>query len=246
MSIFDKDKASKFDDLDVLMERNTTDYFVHKLKETTLFGLIKDEDYSGKYVEAVLSGANYLRIKLTDRMLESNDNLEFDLNDMCNYVDTETKHFIESPKLKVPDSMVYIIDDTKSPHFHINVDNETIDEADYIAKLPNYNCIVSDDKLCSWFKGLTVYEARDLLKQMNILPKNGMFEAILQFYDEEKDVHKNYFLSIIYMLLKTQNKYDVKRARIFADNLGINFDFTPYEDGKVLDGGIKKKTPFKL
>lgn len=245
MIIFDKDEGSKFD---ILIDKNIREYIEHKVKEINKFGPFEPNAYEkencqNKYIEAVLFGVDYLRIVFTNNKLDSNDSLEFDISSMCSSASNETKHFIESPMLPVT---IYVIDDTKSPHFHINVDNETINEAEYIAKLPNYNCILDNDKLCSIFEGLTVYEARDLLKQMNLLPENSDLEVSINFYDESKEVHKNYFLSIIYMLLKTQNKYDVKRARILADNLGINFDFTPYEDGKVLDGGIKKKTPPKV
>lgn len=244
MSIFDKDKDSKFDDL---IDKNIREYVEHKVKEINKFGPFVPNAYENcqnKYIEAVLFGVDYLRIVFTNNKLDSNDSLEFDLNNMCNSASEETRKLIESPKLS--DDIIFIIDGTTSPHFHINVDNETIDEADDIAELPNYNCMVNNDKLCSFFKGLTVYEARDLLKQMNLLPENSELEVSINFYDESKEVHKNYFLSIIYMLLKTNVKYDVKRARILADNMEINFDFTPYEDGKVLDGGIKKKTPPKL
>lgn len=204
---------------------------------------LERENYLNKYVDAVIFVVNYLRNLFTNDKLDNNDDLFFDLNDMCNCAINGTRYIIEYPKL--PDT-IPLINETRMPQFHINVDDNTIDKAEYMIMLPNYNCTISDDKFCSFFKDLTVYEAKSLLEQMNLFPKNGLFDITIQFYDEEKVIHNNFFLNIIYMLLKTKNKYDVKRARIFADSLGIAFDFTPYEGGKVLDGGIKKKTPPKL
>ena len=96
--------------------------------------------------------------------------------------------------------------------------------------LPGLSRILANSKINKLFNGLTPIDARELLKQMDIYPKNTELDEVISNYNERLMINQLFLKSIICLLLIRRSTYGINRARLFADSLGISFDFWPYED----------------
>ena len=65
---------------------------------------------------------------------------------------------------------------------------------------------------------------------MGILPKDSELQRVIDINNELSYFNKKFLESVVALFLVVhRTQYAVKRARLFADSLGIDFDFTPFE-----------------
>lgn len=179
---------------------------------------------AGPFYNSAMYFVNYLENTFSDELMASETPIDIDLNDMLQGADDKTKNLFLTPKYP---GLIYLKDNRYSTHFH--TDGSIIYEAEGVDILPGLSSILATDKINKAFNGLTPIEARALLQQMNIYPKNTELDQTITAVKERKVVTDSFLKSIICLLLLRTNKYSLKRARLFADSLGIYFNFEPFE-----------------
>lgn len=187
-----------------------------------------DEDKENdkqSYIETVEHIVSYLRNTFTSEVLKSGNSLEIDKNEMCKDINNSVIYSIREPEFR---DIIYIIEETKYPHFHTN--GSVIVEAEGVHCLPGLNRELCKPKINNIFEGMEVTEARAMLNQMRLLPRGNNLEREIFIHDLAMSMHKGLLLSIIYNLLMTRDADDILRARLFASSFGVDFDFTPYEE----------------
>lgn len=193
------------------------------------------EEMAGPFYNAAMHFVNYLENTYTDDILNSDEVIDLDLNKMLEGANDTTLELFSSPTFP---GLIYI-NGSYSTHFH--TDGKTIYDTENIQVLPGLSGLLANEKINKIFNGLTPIEARELLKQMSIYPKDKdqELDQVINGYRERQNVQHAFYKSIICLLLIRRSNYGIKRARLFADSLGIPFDFTPFE--KEVDY-TKKKT----
>ncbi len=203
----------------------------------------ENQEYDIKcYTNAIEHIITYLRNAFSSETLQSGNVLEIDVNKMCEGIDNAVIYSIYKPKFR---DLIYIISEEKYPHFHTN--GNVVVEAEGIHTMLGLNPNLRKIKINGMFEGLDLIEARDLLKQMQILPKGNNLEKEINFYEQSGIIHRDFILSVVYNLLMSGDQDDVIRARLFADSFGIKFNFTPYEEKDAKDShklcmGMKEST----
>lgn len=183
------------------------------------------ESMATPYYSSAMKITNYLIEKYPDNLFAQDNTLELDYDDLVDNMDENAKKYFLVPTLP---SLIYINDKKYSTHFH--TDGDVITEAEGIEFLPGLSYALANSKINGLFKGLSVIEARNLLQQMSILPKNSELEKVIKNYNMNVYFNKKYLESLICLLLVVnKNSYSVNRARFIADSLGIDFDFSYYE-----------------
>lgn len=183
------------------------------------------EEMAGPFYNSAMHFVNYLENTYTDDILTNDEVIDIDLNKMLEGASNTVIELFSSPTFP---NLIYI-NSTYSTHFH--TDGNTIYDAENIQVLPGLSSMLANQKINKIFNGLTPIEARELLKQMSIYPtdKNQELDIVIDNYRERKNVQSAFYKSIICLLLIRRSNYGIKRARLFADSLGIPFDFTPFE-----------------
>ncbi len=188
----------------------------------------ENQEYDKKcYIETVNHIVSYLRNTFTNEILKSGNNLEINVGEMCEGINNSVIYSIRKPKYR---DIIYIIEETKYPHFHTN--GSVVLEAEGIDCLPGLNRDLCKAKINGIFEGMEILEARAMLKQMRLLPIGNNLEREIYEHDSLEAAHKGLILSVVYNLLMSGNQEDVIRARLFADTFNVDFDFTPYDKEK--------------
>ena len=182
------------------------------------------KQYAAPFYNSAMYFANYIDNIYTEDVLESNNIPEINISCMLQNASEENRKFFCSPKY--PEIMHIKASDYTS-HFHIK--ENIIEEAEDIHLLPGLSDLLANERINQLFVGLTPIEALALLEQMNICPKNSTLEQYINKYKEMKYVNEGFLMSIVCLLLIRRTKHSVTRARLFADSLGIDFDFSQFE-----------------
>lgn len=189
---------------------------------------VEDKEFYQKYASPFYNSAmyfvNYLENNISNEQLVAETPIEIDFKTMLDNADDQAKNLFLAPKYP---GLIYLKDNRYSSHFH--TDGTIIYEAEGIDILPGLSRILATEKINKVFNGLTPVEARALLQQMGIYPKNTELDQTITAVKERKVVTDSFLNGIICLLLIKNNKYSVKRARLFADSLGIYFNFEPFE-----------------
>ena len=160
-----------------------------------------------------------------DDVLATDEVLEFDYNGLVSQMNYEMKSLFLKPQF--PD-LIYIDKAKYSTHFH--VEDNIVTDAEGIETLPGLSSALANQKINRLFEGLSVIEVSELLLQMGILPKESELQSTINKYIELTYYNKTFLESVIALFLVIRRtKYAFKRARFFADSLGIEFDFSLFE-----------------
>lgn len=192
------------------------------------------QEWAGPFYNSAMHFVNYLENTYTDEMLSNEEVIDLDLNKMLENATDTTVELFSEPKYP---GLVYLNDSLYSTHFHI--DGDTIYEAEGIQVLPGLSNVLANEKINKLFVGLTPTEAKELLKQMGIYPKDTELDLVIEDYKERKNIQLNFLKSVICLLLIRRSNYGITRARLFADSLNIPFNFAPFE---MKQEQIKNKT----
>lgn len=218
---------------------NLCEYIEFNEKYYEQFNIQRSEEQREKLVEeynnAISEIVRYLLVKFPDSTFNSNLPAEIVVTDMYENLSSVAFNMLRIPSYP---GIIDIIRGTYSTHFHTEGDRVT--EAEEVQVLPGLLPSLRTEKINKIFKGLTVKETRDLLKQMHILPIANDLERVIKSYDDRNKVYKNFLRSVIYSLLsKAHTEADIKRARLFAASFDVDFDFTPYEALVTKDNKLK-------
>ncbi len=182
------------------------------------------QKWAGCFYNAAMHFVNYLETTYPDASFENDNVINLDLEDMLENADDTTKGLFFKPKFR---ELIYINDCKYFTHFH--TDGNVVFEAEGVEALPGLSRVLANNKINKLFEGLTPIEVRELLKQMNIYPKDTELDKVIDDYYERLTINQSFLKAVIYLLLIRRSSYGVKRARLFADSLGIYFDFKPFE-----------------
>lgn len=202
-----------------------------------------NQEYDIKsYTETINHLVEYLRSTFTTDVLKDGSSLELDVKKMCEGIDNAVIYSLYEPKFR---DIIYILSEEKYPHFHTN--GKYVLSAEGINCMPGLNVNLRKYRINEIFEGFDMFEARDLLRQMKLLPPNNNLEREIHLYEQATMIHKDFILSVVYNLLMSGEADDIVRARLFADSFGIDFDFKPYEgkdkeDTRKLCMGMKEST----
>lgn len=189
------------------------------------------EAQSLEYYNACKHFVDFMIKNYSKKMFDGNNLIDLDIEKMTSGAKRECLNLFYIPRFS---DLIYIDDKRYSTHFH--TDGKFITEAENLHALPNLNTGLLSGKLNKIFVGLTIPEARDLLKQMNILPPNSELDREIINYQTMYSLHNKFLLSIIYLLLMDGEVYNFKRAKLFADSLGVIFNFEAYEPQEEIRG----------
>ena len=181
-------------------------------------------EWATPFYNSAMYFVNYMENNYPDSVLVDDDVLDLDLSEMLEGADSTAKDLFFKPKFP---ELIYINESLYSTHLH--TDGDVVFEAESIEVLPGLSKALANQKINKLFNGLTPIEVKELLKQMNIYPKDSELDQVISYYKEKEFVNYNFLKSIVCLLLIRRSNYDVKRARLFADSLGIYFDFAPFE-----------------
>ena len=182
------------------------------------------QEWAAPFYKGAMYFVKYLENTYTDEVLASDMVIDLDLSKMLEGADETTKELFSKPEFP---RLIYINDSQYSTHFH--TDGKVVYEAEGIEVLPGLSGVLANQKINKLFQGLNPIEVRALLIQMNIYPKDTELDKVIDSYRERESINYYFLKSIICLLLIRKNPYDVKRARLFADSLGVLFDFKPFE-----------------
>lgn len=182
------------------------------------------QEWAAPFYNSAMYFVNYLESKYPDQLLTNDEVINLDLADMLENADDITKNLFSKPKFP---KLIYLNDSQYSTHFH--TDGEIVYEAEGVQILPGLSGLLANEKINKAFNGLNPIEVRELLRQLNIYPKDTELDSVISNYHEQEVINLGFLKSIIYLLLIRRSDFGVKRARLFADSLGIYFDFEPFE-----------------
>lgn len=240
MMLFGKKKKKK--ELDIQKKilcpsdiyiRNVAEYVEYYGKKLNVENPVDDLPFYEKmavpYYNSAMRISEYIKATYPDEMFENDNVIDFNYNDFIENMDEETKSLFFVPNY--PET-IYIDSEKYYTHFHTY--NNVVEQAEGIEFLPGLSSTLADKKINRFFKGLSVVEVRDLLLQMQILPKNNELAEIIAEHKELEYLNKRYLESVVALfLVLNKNSCNVKRARLFADSFGIEFDFEPFEIKEV-------------
>ena len=182
------------------------------------------QKFAGPFYNAAMYFVNYLESNISEEELNEDKPIDFDFEKMLDTADEEARNFFRATMYP---NLIYLNDSKYSTHFH--TDGEIIYEAEGIQVLPGLSGLLANERINKIFIGLTPREAKALLQQMGIYPKNTELDKVIKAVEERMFINTSFKKAIICLLLIKNNKYSLKRARLFADRLGIYFDFEPFE-----------------
>lgn len=237
MFLFGKKEKNKNNDCSIQKPLYPSDIYIRNVNEYVtyygnLLGVEKPlensefyKKYAVPYYNSAMNIVNFVSDKYPDDVLASDDAIDFDYDGLVSQMDDETKSLFFKPNFP---ELIYINESKYYTHFHIQ--DNIVADAEGVEVLPGLSYTLANQKINRLFEGLNVCELRDLLFQMGILPKESELQRVVDINRELSYHNKKFLESVIALFLvvhKTQ--YAVKRARLFADSLGIDFDFSPFE-----------------
>lgn len=178
---------------------------------------------SVEYINAIRNIANYLQ-SFYQNKTDSEFIPELNVDDMSQGIPRLIIHLLASPSIN---DIIYIIDDMKSAHFHVN--NNQIEMAENMCTLPGLNYEVRTINLDDVFTGLTIFQARALLSQMNILPPQNNLDQQINSYFQRVKLHHLIIKDIVSTLLISPNDENYKIAQIFISYFEPAFKLPPYK-----------------
>ncbi len=187
-----------------------------------------------EYINAIKSIVNYLQSfyqNKTDNELIP----EINVDEMSQGIPRLIIHLLSSPSVN---DIVYIIDDMNSAHFHVN--NNIVEMAENLCTLPGLNYEVRTIDLDDIFTGLTIFQARALLSQMNVLPPKNNLDQQINSYFQRVKLHHLIIKDIVSTLLISPNDENYKIAQIFISYFEPDFKLPPYKS--PLEESPKKLT----
>lgn len=181
--------------------------------------------YAVPYYNSAMNIVNFVGDKYPDDVLASDDVIEFDYDGLVSQMNDETKSLFFKPNFP---NLIYINESKYFTHFHVQ--DNVVTDSEGVEFLPGLSYSLANQKINRLFEGLSVYELRDLLFQMGILPKDSELQRVIDINNELSYFNKKFLESVVALFLVVhRTQYALKRARLFADSLGIDFDFTPFE-----------------
>ncbi len=228
-----KEEKKELSPIDVIERKylnNLNEYVRFNEKYFKKYGIESNEERENnlmtEYNNAVSEIVNYLITKFPESSLNSNCPVEIEVTDMYENLSDFTFEMLRIPTYP---GIIDVLRGTYSAHFH--TEGNKITEAEEVQVLPGLLPSLRNQKINNLFTGLTIKEARDLLKQMRLLPITNDLDKIITAYDERTNIYHGFLKSIIYSLLsKATTPADIKRARLFAASFDINFDFEPFDN----------------
>lgn len=181
------------------------------------------QEWGGKYYDAGMWIVNYMFEKYPDELLGLEESIQIDTDDFIKNMSNDTKSFFMEPQYP---NLVFVDVNKHSTHFHI--ENNKIIEAENIEVLPGLSRALANEKINKLFKGLTLIDARNLLAQMQILPRKSELDQTISLMNARNKIRKEFLESVTALILISRSKYSVLRAQLFADTFGVDFDFTPF------------------
>ena len=237
MFLFGKNDKKKKDVSIIVKPLGASDIYMRNINEyVEYYGKLLDvqnpledmefyERIAVPYYNAALNIVNFVNNNYPDELFTTENVIEFDINGLVEQMSDEAKKLFFKPNFP---SLIYIDEGKYFTHFHVQDDK--VYEAEGIQALPGLSGALANEKINRLFEGLSPIEVRDLLVQMNILPKNSELENVINNYNAQVYFNQKFLESTICLLLVVQrNNIGVNKARFLADNLGIKFDFTPFE-----------------
>lgn len=241
MFLFGKKKKEKDNTERDIIEKETmvnpSDIYIKNVNEyVSYYGKLLNVDkpledfefykkYAVPYYNSAMNIVNFVGDKYPDEVLDNDDVIEFDYEGLVNQMNSETKSLFFKPNF--PD-LIYINESKYYTHFHVQ--NNIVTDAEGVEVLPGLSYSLANQKINRLFEGLSVIELRDLLFQMGILPKDSELQRVIDINKELTYYNKKFLESVVALFLVVhRTKYAVKRARFFADSLGIDFDFSHFE-----------------
>ncbi len=237
MLIFGKDKKKVKEEVKIEKKVCASDIYLRNLNEYIEFyaSLVDKQNplddmsfynmYAVPYYNAATQIADYLKEKYPDTVFSSEDVITLDVDDMIQAMNDETKEFFLKPKYP---NLIYIDNTRYFTHFHVQ--DGVVFETEGIEALPGLSRTLANTKINKLFNGLNVTEVKDLLKQMNILPENTELEGCITMHKKLNQLNEKFLESVVCLLLiLSKNNSTIARARLFADSMGIYFDFQPFE-----------------
>ncbi len=182
------------------------------------------QEWAGYFYNAAMHFVNYLETTYSDVAFENENVINLNLEEMLENADDTTRGLFFKPKFP---ALIYINDSRYFTHFH--TDGDIVIESEGVEALPGLSRVLARNKINKLFEGLTPIEVRELLKQMSIYPKDTELDKAIDDYGERSTINQSFLKAVIYLLLIRRSSYGIKRARLFADSLGIYFDFKPFE-----------------
>lgn len=216
--------------------KNVSEYVEYYGKKLNIENPVDDFPFYEKmavpYYNSAMKIVDYVKNKYPDELFVNDDVIEFDYKDFVEQMDDNTKALFFVPNYP---ELIYVGNGISYAHFHVR--DNVIEEAENLEQLPGLIDALADKKINKFFNGLGIVEARDLLLQMKILPRDSELDKVINEHNDLEYLNKKYLESVVALFLViNKNKYSVKRARLFADSLGIEFDFKYYEkDEEVLE-----------
>ncbi len=237
-----KEQKKELTLLDILEKKysdNLNQYVEFNVKHYEEFNINTNEEQKAllidEYNNAVSEIVNYLFRKFPNNIFDSNLSTEIIITDMYENLPSIAFNMLRIPTY--PD-IIDVLRGTYPTHFHTKGDK--INEAEYVQVLPGLLPSLRSEKINKIFKGLTIRETRDLLKQMHILPIENELDKVIKDYDDRNNIYKNFLKSVIYSLLsKDYTEAGIKRARLFAASFDVDFNFEPYDTLITTDQKLK-------
>lgn len=238
MFLFGKSKKSKKEE-DVkekvvsasdIYIRNVEEYIIYYGKMMMVKNPLDDKEFYEKYAvfyyRAAMEIVEFINENYPDSKFVGDEVIDFDYEGLLEKMRDETKSLFFKPNFP---ELIYIDAGRYSTHFHVQEDK--VCEAEFVQVLPGLSRSLANEKINKLFTGLGVVELRDLLVQMNILPKDSELEETIEKHRELSRLNDKFLESVIALLLVVdRGRCTLKRARLFADSLGINFNFKPFEE----------------
>ena len=175
-----------------------SDLKAEAIKGVSKIGLIVDdkefyEEMAGPFYNSAMHFVNYLENTYTDDILNNDEVIDLDLNKMLERANDTTLELFSPPTFP---ELIYI-NGSYSTHFH--TDGKVIYDTENIQVLPGLSGLLANEKINKIFNGLTPIEARELLKQMSIYPKDKdqELDQVINGYRERQNVQHAFYKSII-------------------------------------------------
>lgn len=136
----------------------------------------------------------------------------------------DTKELVQLPRLdatfKPLGDASYAVVSIKNSFVEKAFNLETIKHLPYTYKTPHFNELV---------EGISLYEFRDLLLELGVLPKDNIIDKFIDEYELRLDLREDFFSAVITKLLLNGTHEDVLRAYIFDSFMNVNYDFDSFK-----------------
>lgn len=214
--------------------KNINEYVEYYGKEAGVENPLDNKEFYKKlavpYYNTAMKIINFINDRYPDEMFDNDEVVEFDYKGLMEHLNDNEKSLLLEPSYP---NLVYINDAKYYTHFHI--ENGIVVESEGIESLPGLSRPLANEKINKLFCGLDLIDVRNLLSQMNILPKDNELDNVIRKHNEVAYLHKKFIESALCLLLVLKkNKHTISKARFLADSFGVNFDFSIFEPKEVV------------